>query len=1014
MQIRPALFIGLGSTGVRIINEFRRLMFEQFNMCGLPIFRYVGIETDLQCSFTAPDLPDDRGLKPFERIEPVRAGIHSKRSVDDALNPGNPNYIPDLSKWFDANRLTGNFNISAGAGHVRMVGRLALWMNWVQVADTLAACKADILDLNNKTVGQQMLQNKLNNNAITVAQSGYDLFLLGSLCGGTCGGMITDMAYQLKELFFVGRLHDNALHAPRFHAVLTILDHELSANPKYAANAANCWASLKELDYFMDAETVYDFTFPGRPTFTPTKDAMLSCVYLVSRHNNGHVAFGNAAEFNDAPLNKMASLRLFNIALMGLGSNIGATVVNQAVWAGIGLTDRNSELHTRTMASFGVSALWYPKFRIAELFGLQQAEAFCDGLLVHFNPARSATLDAMLNPFWQQTWTNALQAMAAPDRGVNVDLTVRQLLSGLNDAMKAIDLDKLQMTLNGFTGGNPLPLRDRLNKGGDLYRSLESMAQQTANDMAQQIDAWIRAKMDNVGDLAPGAADGGMRSFPEMQELLGRLKRSIGDALDAVGADNAPAFAFNPPRFTPEQLRRPEKDWWDITAKEYETKLDEYNQRRNQMVHQFKAQVTQHVARLKIAFLRPLLQQKVLKEVITARETLVRQRIAQITAIKQQLQALFQDSQTNSLAGAENILELTGPGGVEAIARTISGRFASLSAGERRVVIQQIKDGGDGTGGTWDAIFAGTPDKSALAVRTPFVKWALNNQALGAGGALDHMALQQYQDNSNRLQNLAKRCVPYVMMKVTRTVNPQFTALEPNYILAPLGDQALAVFQDNLVKLGVNVANMKTEKSPLANLVTFYREETPFYIDDLASEPDMNFHYGRLETPSATLHTHKDGARAFDKSWIIEFERVMTRFRLIQWLYPNELFGQEGAQWVFDCYDDAAKMTLPETVFHGGEFEPGAVFCRELSSPQRPTARAEFMAKTEDLLRNKGFTAVETQFKQLIGQWIAQNVDANERQRRRDAFTALFNLVFPKTDDAANPKVVPMTKTPGS
>lgn len=1013
MEIRPALFIGLGSTGVRIINEFRRLLFEQFNMCGLPIFRYVGIETDLACSFTSPDLPDDRVLQHFERIEPVRAGIDAKGPVIDALNPNHPHHIPDLSRWFDANRLTGGFAIKDGAGHQRMVGRLALWMNWNAVSAALTSCQADAVSLANRASAQATLQTKLNNPTIQVAPAGYDVFLLGSLCGGTCGGMIIDMAYQLKALFYVGQLNHAALYDPRFHAIVTVLDHQLAADARYQPNAANCWASLRELDYFMDEETVYDYTFPGRPQFNPTKDAMLSCMYLLSRTNRNLVSFGNPASFDDAPLNKMAALKLFANTLMDLGSGIGAKVVNQAVMTGNGLKDRNPRtLHTRTMVSFGVSALWYPKFRIAELFGLQQAEAFCDGLLVDFNPARSATLDTMLNTFWTQTWADGLQAMAAPDHGVNVDLAVGNLLGGLNGAMAAIDLDRLQMTLNGFTGGGPLPLRDRLNKGGDLYRSLENMAQQTANDMAQRIDAWIGDKIDNVGDLAPGAASGDVRSFREMEELLGRLKRSIGAALDAVGGDSSPAFSFNAPKFTDEQLKKPEKSIWDITGSEYEKKMAEYHDRRNKLVHQFKSQVTQHVAKLKIAFLSPLIKQHVLNGVIAARENMLQRRITKISAIKSTLQTFRLDSQKNALVGAENILELSGPGGLAASAGTISGRFSALTHANRKGVIEQIKNAGDGDGaGSWEALFAADTAAGALAIRTPFVRWTLN-QALAGGALLTQAALTQYSADGNKLKDLEKRSAPYVTMTANYQPSHVNKAMEPNYILAPDPDAALANFKTDLANMGVNVAGMETEQSPIANLITFYREETPFYIDDLAAEQFLRFRYDNMENPAHTLHIHKDGARAFDKSWIIEFEKVMTRFRVIQWLYPNELFRQEGAQWVFQCTNEANRTVLPETVFMTGEIEEGALFCRKLSAPDRPIARAEFMKAAEDLLRNKGVQQVQQTLQQLVGQWIAQNVDANERTRRIGAFTDLFNLVFPKAD-AGGPKVVPIAKAPG-
>ena len=45
-MIRPTLFIGLGTTGTNILKRLRELMSEEYGRAGLPIFRYIAIETD--------------------------------------------------------------------------------------------------------------------------------------------------------------------------------------------------------------------------------------------------------------------------------------------------------------------------------------------------------------------------------------------------------------------------------------------------------------------------------------------------------------------------------------------------------------------------------------------------------------------------------------------------------------------------------------------------------------------------------------------------------------------------------------------------------------------------------------------------------------------------------------------------------------------------------------------------------------------------------------------------------
>ena len=44
-MIKPTIFIGLGTTGAYILKVLRELMSEEYGNGGLPIFRYVAIET---------------------------------------------------------------------------------------------------------------------------------------------------------------------------------------------------------------------------------------------------------------------------------------------------------------------------------------------------------------------------------------------------------------------------------------------------------------------------------------------------------------------------------------------------------------------------------------------------------------------------------------------------------------------------------------------------------------------------------------------------------------------------------------------------------------------------------------------------------------------------------------------------------------------------------------------------------------------------------------------------------
>jgi hypothetical protein len=120
MNIRAALFIGLRTSGVCMIQEFRRLMYEQFNLGGLPLFQYLGIETNNGFSVSDAHFPDEFSLQPYEKIDLVKACVANADSVRGCLDKRSPKYIPNLERWFDRSIHRAGFSINEGAGHIRV------------------------------------------------------------------------------------------------------------------------------------------------------------------------------------------------------------------------------------------------------------------------------------------------------------------------------------------------------------------------------------------------------------------------------------------------------------------------------------------------------------------------------------------------------------------------------------------------------------------------------------------------------------------------------------------------------------------------------------------------------------------------------------------------------------------------------------------------------------------------------------------------------------------------------
>ena len=105
--------------------KLRELMYEEYGFGGLPIFRYIAIETDGRMK-----VDNTNQMKDYERINFVEATIDNfekiKRKLED---PNDILYNEHLDKWLNRDVLTFAKLFKAGAANIRMAGRLCLWEN---------------------------------------------------------------------------------------------------------------------------------------------------------------------------------------------------------------------------------------------------------------------------------------------------------------------------------------------------------------------------------------------------------------------------------------------------------------------------------------------------------------------------------------------------------------------------------------------------------------------------------------------------------------------------------------------------------------------------------------------------------------------------------------------------------------------------------------------------------------------------------------------------------------------
>lgn len=362
-MINPALFIGLGSTGLRILSRFQELIVEHYGVASLPIFKYVCLETEKNNKIDIPPWASNA----IDLIYPtVPATDIISRELD-----GEKKYLKD---WLSPKLLKipeGSFE--HGASNIRMAGRLCLWENWDKVTSVLKKAQGIIAAEPNRNVTEAFLKDwykkikkHIDPNQVLL-ENLPNIYIVGTLCGGTCSGMFVDLGYYVKSLF---NLWSKGMLDKKMAKVIGVFTISDSGTLKKATDelpirqAANCWAGLLEYDYWCHPDSEYEVAFPDGASIENTNESPLDWVYLLS-------CSGNNINLHDEDGNPDINA-LEHLAAMVLFSE---TVGDLLAWKEGRRTDfrssprslkPNKNEHMACLASCGMAAVWYPKYRIAE------------------------------------------------------------------------------------------------------------------------------------------------------------------------------------------------------------------------------------------------------------------------------------------------------------------------------------------------------------------------------------------------------------------------------------------------------------------------------------------------------------------------------------------------------------------------------------------------------------------------------------------------------------------------
>ncbi|ACK73518.1 conserved hypothetical protein [Gloeothece citriformis PCC 7424] len=231
----PTILVGIGGTGHEVLARVRRLIEETYgNLQNFPIVSFLIVDTDKDYKITNPEA----GGSPFKDIEKHWARVSGKQ-VREMVSEMEK--FPWINSWFPRELERNITSLEAGAGQIRACGRFAFFCNYHDIS-------RKFLDALKRVKGRETYM--LDRYGIKVANNAVNVFVTGSLSGGTGSGMLIDMGYCIRNwLRGEGSPLITALvPSPEAFVSINVGDRVLS----------NGYAALMELNYYSDHRTEYN------------------------------------------------------------------------------------------------------------------------------------------------------------------------------------------------------------------------------------------------------------------------------------------------------------------------------------------------------------------------------------------------------------------------------------------------------------------------------------------------------------------------------------------------------------------------------------------------------------------------------------------------------------------------------------------------------------------------------------------------------------------------------------
>ncbi len=371
----PALIIGVGGTGLKVLQRVKERLIETYYGSVPPQITLLGFDT-------APQSPAENfcGVQLSQQLsnnamaEMALIQTDPAYTMDDVIrdSAGRPEW-----EWLERDKLSdvltpNRFRFRPVLNRFRPVGRTALFLNYAKVRENLEKAMRQVMqpwDVGRDDEHRWIRQKR-------------NIFIVGSFAGGTGAGAILDIAALIRSLkagnpAFVDIQMIGIIVSPNFFA-----DGRVDEASRLVANS---YAGLRELDRFMlahDAMTPYRFT-GGDGQVVTMDDTLFDLCYLVDTHDYNGTPAGPSPELGALPA--IADLIVAHTDLnLGLRLNAAHLAV-RARYAIPPLSD-DPDRTLRLFSSFNSNTIIFPREDVARSLSYQLLIEFIDTHLVPTGP----------------------------------------------------------------------------------------------------------------------------------------------------------------------------------------------------------------------------------------------------------------------------------------------------------------------------------------------------------------------------------------------------------------------------------------------------------------------------------------------------------------------------------------------------------------------------------------------------------------------------------------------------